>query len=301
MIIDNNSFSDYLQNKNLKRATIGNYTFYLKRFKWDKYNQETVNQFLSNANNRNLNARAFLKNFSKFLLLNYKALGISAEDRQGIIEVEIPISTGRKKQRLIKPLTEEQVLLVVDNLEEEKYKVCALFCFYCGLRLGELYKVKVNSFNWPEWKTDPKQTGECRVFGKGDKEGIALVPGFLMVRIAKYINVQGFKNPTDFLFLPNRPGVMISLKSRVSVFQKRIRQAGIDAKITQFNQDGEVIPGTQVYPHLLRHSFGTNLLSKKGYDIREVQELLRHSSIGSTQLYTHIDKEDLKKKIKDRA
>lgn len=300
MNIDPNMFVNYLKNKNLKQATIENYMVYFFRFTWGKYNQESVSKFLSHENNRNLNGRGFLKNFSRFLIINYKELDLTEDDKQDIHEVDIPKMTGRQKQRLIKPLLEEQVLLIVDHLEEEKYKVMTLFSFYCGLRLGELYKTRVNSFNWNEWKADPKNTGECRVYGKGDKEGLALVPGDLMVRLAKYIKKSNFISPTDFLFLPNRPGLKLNLKSRVSVFQKKLRRAGIDAKITQIGADGEIVEGTQVHPHKLRHSFATDLLTKKGFEIREVQELLRHSSIVSTQIYTHIDKEDLKKKIKDK-
>ena len=66
-----------------------------------------------------------------------------------------------------------------------------------------------------------------------------------------------------------------------------------------WRSNGKPVPGTRVYPHRLRHSYASHLLKDLKLNIRYVQEALRHSSIVSTQIYTYIDKEELKKKLEE--
>ena len=281
-------FEDWLRNKNLKDRTIENYTYYFNKFPDNKFNQESVSRFLSLKQHRNSIARSFLVNIRKFMLKNYKELKINDDYYKEISEVELPKLSGRSKKRLIKPLSEEQIYLLEKYLQEEKYKVMLLLNYHAGLRLGELIKLNINSFNWDEWKKDTTKQGECRVLGKGDKEGIAIIPPFLMERIAKHIRsrTSKFKGINSSLF--NRSG---------RLWQMKLLQAGIDAGITPLDTEGRPIASETVHPHRLRHSYASYLLKVKKMDIRYIQEALRHSSIQSTQIYTNIDKEDLKKEL----
>ena len=77
----------------------------------------------------------------------------------------------------------------------------------------------------------------------------------------------------------------------------KIRKAGIKAKITKFDGEGKPIEKTIVHPHRLRHSYASYLVNEKGFNLKEVQEILRHASLQSTQIYIHINKEHLKKKL----
>jgi len=290
-------FEDWLRNKNLKERTIENYLYYFNKFTFESFNQETVSRFMSMKGNRNSIARSFLVNFQKFLMVNYKELGISQDSRVKIAEVELPKLTGRTKQRLIKPIPHAHINLIERALPTEQYKLQLLLSYYCGLRLGELLKITILSFNWEDWKKDFSKMGECRVYGKGDKEGIALVPSALMKRVARYIKGKKITSLDSPLFV--RGNGQVSLKNKSRTWQMKLREAGIKAGITKLDGEGKPIKDTVVHPHRLRHSYASYLLNERGLNLREVQEILRHSSIQSTQVYTHINKEHLKERLEE--
>jgi len=288
-------FEDWLRNKNLKERTIENYVYYFNKFTADSFTQETISRFLADKTNRNSIARGFLVNFKKFLTVNYKELGFSQESRLNIAEVELPKLTGRVKQRIIKPIPHEHIELLERNLETEKEKLELLLSYYCALRLGELLKINILSFDWDKWKKDPSKMGECRVFGKGDKEGIALVPALLMKRIAIYIKTKNFSSLDSRIFV--RGNTDINLKNKSRTWQNKLREAGLKAGLTKRDSEGKIIKDTAIHPHRLRHSYASYLLNEKGLNLKEIQEVLRHASLQSTQIYTHTDKEALKGKL----
>ena len=234
-------------------------------------------------------------NFQRFLRVNYKELGISQESWKNIVEVELPKLTGRVKERLPRWIPHGHIRLLEQHLKTEQEKIQLLLSYYCALRLGELLKITILSFDWDMWKKDTSKRGECRVFGKGDKEGIALVPTVIMKRVATYIKGKRFNSVDSKIFI--RGNGNINFKNKGRTWQMKLRQAGIDAGITKLNGEGKVIKDTVVHPHLLRHAYATYLKNVKGMDIRDIHEVLRHRSIQSTQIYTHTDKEGLKKKL----
>lgn len=298
MKIPLDKFEEWLRNKNLKERTVENYIYYFNKFTFDVFNQETVSRFLADKTNRNSIGRSFLLNFKKFLIINYKELGFSQESRLEISEVELPKLTGRVKQRLIKPLSHDDINKLDSALDTEKWRLHLLLTYYGGgLRLGELLKIGILSFNWEAWKKDTSKMGECRVYGKGDKEGIALIPATLMKRIAIYIKNSKFDSVDAKLFI--RGNGKINLKNKSRSWQMKLRAAGIKAGITKFGENGKPIEDTVVHPHRLRHSYATYLLNEKNFNLKEVQEVLRHSSIQSTQIYTHINKEHLKSRLSE--
>lgn len=295
MIIPLDRFEEWLKNKNLKERTIENYIYYFNKFTFESFDQETISRFLSIKAHRNSIARSFLVNFQKFLKVNYKELGFSQMARVKIAEVELPKLTGRVKQRLVKPIPHEQIPLLERILETEQLKLQLLLSYYCALRLGELLKIDILSFDWEKWKKDMSKMGECRVYGKGDKEGIALVPAVLMKRIAIYIKNKKFGSLDSKIFVRGNANINIKNKSRT--WQMKLRNAGIKAGITKLDKEGKPIKDTVVHPHRLRHSYASYLLNDRGFNLKEVQEVLRHASLQSTQIYTHINKENLKEKL----
>ncbi len=265
------------------------------KFNYGVFSQETVARFLAVRQHRDSNGRAFLNNLKHFLKVNYKELGIGEEERLDIIEVEIPKQTGRTKQRMIVPIPHDQIPLLENALPTEQLKLQLLVSYYCALRLGELLKIGIMNFNWQEWRKDKESMGECRVFGKGDKEGIALVPSFLMKRLSSFILNGNYSSADAKVFMGKSK--KITLATSASSWQKKLKKAGVQSGLTQLNAEGAPIKSTVVYPHRLRHSYASYLINEKNMDIRHVQEVLRHTSIASTQIYTHIDKEKLKRRL----
>lgn len=303
MNIPINGFEDWLINKNLKARTVKEYLYYFGKFvPYAAFTQESVNRFLSEKSNRNPSARCFIVNLKKFLMVNYKELGIDKNRRIEIAEVELAKLSGRLKERLVKPLTEDQILEIEKHLPDEKEKLQLLMTYYAGLRAGELLKIQVSSFGWDEWKKDMTQYGECRVLGKGDKEGLAFFPPLVMTRIARFVRAKNFPSLSSYLFLKNKEDLEgVKIEGRLVTWERKLKQAAIKAGIVQFDSNKKIIEDTNVHPHKLRHSYGYYLRNVKKLDIREVQEILRHSSILSTQRYTHTDKAHVKKILKEMA
>ncbi len=286
-VISQDVFESWLKNKGLKERTIKNYFYYFGKFDFPRLNQEAISQFFSEHTNRNTIARAFIKNLKECMLRNHAALNIDSYYLKEINDVYFPGITGRNKARLINPLAEKQIFLLEKAFNTEQLKLMLLICYTAGLRLGELIKIRINAFNWETWKQSPDKRGEVRVFGKGDKEGIALLPTDLMKRIAIFIN----SNQDDFKGIDSK---LFSIGERS--FQVHLQKAGIKSGITKIGENGDIIDETRVHPHKLRHSHAHNLLMK-GLDIRFIKESLRHSSIQSTQIYTHVSKRELSDKL----
>lgn len=304
MKIPINKFENWLVNKNLKARTVSEYLYYFVKFSpLGLLSYENMAKFLSKKSNQNSIARAFIRNYREFLISNHRELEISRDNLEELYELELPTVTGTTSIRLVKPLSKEEIELIVENLENEKHKVMTLLTFYCGLRLSELLRIRIMDFNWDEWKKDTSSMGECRVLGKGDKEGTALVPPFLMVRIAKYIRNKPRLNTIDStIFMrtieTNRVRKRsLNISARGVDWRTALKKAGVKSGVTKLDSKGEMIEETKVWPHRLRHSAGSYYLNVVRLDMRKVQEILRHKHIGSTQRYTYIDKEDLKKQI----
>jgi integrase len=300
MKIHIDSFVAWLKNKNLKDRTIEEYLYYFNKFvPYESFTQESIGKFLAKKENRNGVARAFLINLKKYVMVNYKEIGLDKDQRIEVSEIELPQISGRPKERLINPLTEEQVLHLEKFLHAEKEKIMLLASFYGALRAGELLKIRVSSFNWEDWKKDITQHGECRVYGKGDKEGVAFFPPALMKRIGKFIYRQGFPSLSSYIFL-NKTETLegIDIRNRMSNWERKLRIAGIRSGITKLDGNKKVIEETRVHPHKLRHSWADHLRHVLGADALQIMELLRHRSINSTQRYVRANKPLLKELLR---
>lgn len=158
------------------------------------------------------------------------------------------------------------------NKLELRDKALMELMYAAGLRVSELLNLEISNVFFNE--------GYLRIFGKGSKERIVPVNDTALRWLNEYIkvcrNVVKKEKSGNILFLNHRGGKM----SRMAVWdiiKKYSSKAGIDKHI---------------HPHTLRHSFATHLL-EGGADIRIIQELLGHSDISTTQIYTHVEKEYL--------
>jgi integrase/recombinase XerD len=141
-----------------------------------------------------------------------------------------------------------------------------------GLRVSEAINLEISNVFFED--------GFIRIFGKGSKERIVPIGNTALKFITKYINEsRGLlknKKSENYLFL-NFRGSKLSRMGILNILKRYCQEAGIKKN---------------VHPHTLRHSFATHLL-QGGADIRIIQEMLGHSDISTTQIYTHIDKDYL--------
>jgi integrase/recombinase XerD len=142
-----------------------------------------------------------------------------------------------------------------------------------GMRVSEAVNLKKDNVNL--------DIGFLRCFGKGNKERVIPLGKKAIASIKRYLEISRprlLKNKTsEFLFV-SRFGRKTSRQSFWKMIKKYARSAQIKKPIR---------------PHILRHSFATHLL-ERGADLRSVQEMLGHSNISTTQIYTHVNKERLK-------
>jgi integrase/recombinase XerD len=141
-----------------------------------------------------------------------------------------------------------------------------------GLRASELCEVKSRDLNL--------QVGVVRVLGKGSKERLVPVGKAALEAITRYLTEcrpQLERGPSEHLFL-SRTGKPLDRIALWMIVEKYGRRSGLLKEVS---------------PHTLRHCFATHLIGG-GADLRVVQELLGHSDIGTTQIYTHVDQDRLK-------
>ena len=145
--------------------------------------------------------------------------------------------------------------------------------YSCGLRVSELCQLRVGDLDWPEQM--------ARVRGKGKKERLVPVGWPALDAIKDYWKRAGFAPAAEMpVFWANTKNIRpLSPRTVQLRLKKYLRSAGLDPKLS---------------PHKLRHSFATHLLDA-GADLRSVQELLGHAHLVTTQVYTHITTERLKK------
>lgn len=159
-----------------------------------------------------------------------------------------------------------------DPLGQRDRAILELF-YSSGLRLSELCGLRIEMIDFDE--------SFLRVTGKGNKTRIARVGAKAMAAVNGYIangrKKHVTKRTSTHVFLSVRGGPLSPDRVR-QVVKERAKAAGIESNI---------------YPHLLRHSFATHLL-EGGADLRVIQELLGHADISTTQVYTHVETSGLK-------
>ena len=193
-------------------------------------------------------------------LLETPKLGLYLPDTLSLEEIEKLISA-----------TEE-------NTDLAKRNRCMIEVLYgCGLRVSELTELQISNINFKE--------NYLKIQGKGDKVRFVPLADYTADFIKNYINNIRSKqkiNPkhSDILFLNSR-GAQISRQMVFLIIKEIVRKSGIQKNIS---------------PHTFRHSFATHLL-QNGADLRFIQEMLGHSSITTTEIYTHLNTEELHETI----
>lgn len=193
-------------------------------------------------------------------------------------DVSDALLSPKIEKYLPETLNEPEVAKLLDSIQTNKPlamrdRAILELLYASGLRISELVNARLENLN--------QEDGFIRVTGKGNKTRIVPVGKSARAAIENYLSSE---RPTlvkpktsSEIFLSIRGGRLTT--QRVwQIVKKRAEEAGLDSN---------------VYPHLMRHSFATHLLSN-GADLRVIQELLGHADISTTQIYTHVDQKRLK-------
>ena len=181
----------------------------------------------------------------------------------------LDIKRPKKERKIPAVLTKEEVLKLINSSQIKKSRLFISLLYSCGMRVSELVDLKIKNLDFNERIGYIKQS-------KGKKDRIFNIPLTLLEELKEQTEKQK-QNNQEFLFT----GPKGKLSSRN--IQKIVKKAAQKANIEK-----------EVHCHTLRHSFATHLL-ENNVDIRKIQELLGHADLSTTQIYTHISKEELKK------
>ena len=212
-----------------------------------------------------------IKSFYNYLLLGDRIDTLPTEF------VESP-KFGRTLPDVLTVEEVDRIISVIDISTAKGIRDSAMLevLYSCGLRVSELTSLRLGDLFFDE--------GYIRIVGKGDKERIVPVSSAARDKVQLYMERRKPRRDSeDTLFLNNR-GQALTRIMVFTIIRKAALMAGIDKRIS---------------PHTFRHSYATHLL-EGGASIRQVQELLGHENIMTTEIYTHVDRARLRETIEDK-
>ena len=266
--------------KNLSENTVKSYETDLKKIllyfqenKINDYNDvtaELISKFFERQRNEGIDSATVarymssIKGFWEYLETN-KYVEKNPTDKL------VSVKKSRKLPSVLSVEEVDRILNAPDNKDLLGLRDKAILeLFYSsGLRVSELINLKISDLFFAD--------EVIRVFGKGSKERVVPIGSSAMKWIAEYMKssrplLEKKNKSENFLFL-NKRGTKLSRMWIWKIFSQYSKEAGIKKEI---------------HPHTFRHSFATHLL-EGGADLRAVQEMLGHTDISVTQIYTHID------------
>ncbi len=263
----NNTIETYKRDLNMFKEYIGNVNI-------SEIDNEKLKRYLVYLKNKNLATKSIAQNIS-CLKSFYKYLLIEKKIKSNPISF---IQNPKFSKILPSTLSEEEIDKLLNFSLNDNYsyrnKAMLELMYSSGLRVSEVINLKVFDIDLTE--------DTVRTIGKGSKERVIPIGDYASYFLKKYINEYRSSmlksNYSDYLFLNNH-GNKLTRQGCFKIIKKIAKEQGIQKEIS---------------PHTLRHSFATHLL-KHGADLRTIQELLGHSDISTTQVYTHISNEELHK------
>ena len=250
--------------------------FVNKNFK--NVEEEDIKKYLIHLNKNNISEKSVankissLKSFYKYLIIE------KITSKSPLDKIELP----KIKKTLPKALSIEEVNILLNIPLNDKFdyrnKAMIELLYATGLRVSELVNLKLNNINFDQ--------EYLKTMGNGSKERIVPIGEYAMYYLKYYID--NYRNDflrdkeSEYIFISNQSKKM-TRQTFFLLLKKIAKKEGIK---------------TYFSPHTLRHSFATHLL-RYGADLRSIQELLGHSSISTTQIYTHVEKEKVKEEYKN--
>lgn len=258
---DLEQFSTYCQTKNLNinHLSLRDLRDYVAHLKKSELSQRSIARKVTT-----------LRQFYKFLLRENKI----QEDPSELLTVLV------KTKRLPKHLTIDEMFRLIaaaegKNEAEIRDRAILEFWYATGCRISEVVGLESSAIDWKD--------GVVKILGKGRKERLVPLSQAALLWCEKYKDIRhnmvaqfGLKE-TKIFFL-TRLGSAFTRQGIWKIVKKYAKLAGITRN---------------VWPHMIRHSFATHIL-RGGADLRAVQELLGHKSISTTEVYTHLDVQNLK-------
>jgi site-specific recombinase XerD len=281
-------FLEYLEvDKNRSPKTIENYDRYLSRFlEWSKLknpeeiSEEIVHKFrVSLGRQIGQQGKQITHRTQNYYIIALRGfLGFLAKKNIKTLAPE-KIELAKTKDRAIDFLTIDEVREIIntasgESLAQKRDKAILILLFSSGLRRAELTGLDRDQVNLKK--------REFSVIGKGSKIRIVFISEEASEIIKSYLEKRTDIDSALFVRIVKNPGEHSNLRLTPRSIQRMIKKYTVKAGVLK-----------KVTPHVLRHSFATNLL-QNGADIRSVQSLLGHSSISTTQIYTHVTNEKLK-------
>lgn len=211
-----------------------------------------------------------VKSFFNFLMISDKIENSPAE-------FILSPKFGRQLPDILSTDEIDRIIATVDTSSVKGLRDSAMLelLYSCGLRVSELVSLKIQDLFFGE--------GYIRVIGKGDKQRLVPISATARERIYRYLDKRPeTRSGEDALFLNNR-GSRLTRVMVFTILKQAARNAGIEKRIS---------------PHTFRHSFATHLL-EGGASIRQVQEMLGHESILTTEIYTHLDSSHLRRTVEE--
>ena len=209
-----------------------------------------------------------IRSFFNYLLLNDKL------EKSPVEFIGSP-KFGRQLPDVLSTAEIDRIIAAVDTTTPKGLRDAAMLetLYSCGLRVSELISLRMSDLFFGE--------GYIRVIGKGDKQRLVPVSTMARDRIQLYLERRRpLRASEETVFLNNR-GCKLTRVMVFTVVKQATDRAGIDKCIS---------------PHTFRHSFATHLL-EGGASIRQVQEMLGHESILTTEIYTQLDNEHLRQTV----
>lgn len=248
---------NYYTNKSISLISKQDILDVLKKLHDENLSNASINHFITSV-----------RSFYKFLIINKLV-------KENVMDF---IATPKRDKHLPKVLSEEEINKLLNislhNAFDYRNKAILELMYATGLRAGELTELKINDIDL--------NMAVVRTIGKGRKERIIPLGDYalyyLKIYLSEYRSQLLKRTLSDYLFLNNH-GRKLSRQGLFKIIQSLAHQQQIKKEIS---------------PHTLRHSFATHLLNG-GADLRSIQELLGHSDISTTQIYTHISNQRLNK------
>ncbi len=288
--------TDFLEHleieKNRSRLTIRNYDHYLSFFlRWSGINSpeeitiDLIRKFRLYLNRyQNKKGQGLKKITQDYYVIALRGFLNYLAKRDIVVMASEKIELGKTKDRQVEFLQTEEIKRLLsaasnNTLSDLRDRAILELLFSTGLRVSEISGLNIENVNL--------KSGEFSVRGKGDKIRLVFISDSAKKALTDYLKKRRDLDPALFVRLRKErdsgaknkgEALRLTPRSIQRIVKKRAIKAGIIKKVT---------------PHTLRHSFATDLLIN-GADIRSVQEMLGHSSITTTQIYTHITNKHLK-------